>query len=106
MKEYLLSRFLSSIITKSSLSTAIDRRTGRAKDSSFTQIGEKGKNSLPTNHKLLEDEGSVQYSTWLKRYLYTILMNYILHKLKRKKFLHELFCFNTNFHDNILLFKV
>ncbi|TMW46434.1 hypothetical protein DOY81_008486 [Sarcophaga bullata] len=55
-----------SAIIKSTLNTAIDRRTGKPKDNSFTHIGKEDTNSLLTNHKLLENEGSAQYSTWLK----------------------------------------
>ncbi|KNC23362.1 hypothetical protein FF38_00516 [Lucilia cuprina] len=62
MNEYLLSGYLSNEIVGS-----ISKRSGKAKNYSYADVSDD--NFVPTNHKLIEDEGSSQYSTWLKRYL-------------------------------------
>ncbi|XP_046803833.1 uncharacterized protein LOC124419252 [Lucilia cuprina] len=60
MNEYLLSSYLSNEIVGS-----ISKRSGKAKNYSYADVSDD--NFVPTNHKLIEDEGSSQYSTWLKR---------------------------------------
>lgn len=76
MNEYLLSRYLSNVIIKSTLNTTIEKRTGKAKDTQYTSINKTDTDSLAKNHKLIEDEGSLQYSSWLKRYLCTYNCKY------------------------------
>lgn len=77
MNEYLLSGYLLKEIVGSIRNTTtyskplIEKRFGKAKNKTIADKSNVANNTnqlLPTNHKLIDDEGSSQYFSWLKRY--------------------------------------